>query len=68
MKKQTATALRHGLAIALFGVCALSGIAPTNTSAQDRLKTMPGYEQYQKMNREIPGSVKLDVLSVILTA
>src|SRR5207248_11659717 len=28
-------------------------------SAQDRLKTMPGYAQYQKMSREIPGSVKL---------
>ena len=26
---------------------------------QDRLKAMPGYEQYQKMSREIPGSVKL---------
>jgi hypothetical protein len=23
--------------------------------AQDRLKTMPGYAQYQKMAREIPG-------------
>ena len=65
MKKQTATALRHGLAIALFGVCGLSGIAPTNTSAQDRLKTMPGYEQYQKMSREIPGSVKPGALSVV---
>ncbi len=65
MKKQTATALRHGLAIALFGVCGLSGIAPTNTSAQDRLKTMPGYEQYQKMSREIPGSVKSGALSVV---
>jgi dipeptidyl-peptidase 4 len=65
MKKQTATALRHGLAFALFGVCVLSGIAPTNTSAQDRLKTMPGYEQYQKMSREIPGSVKPGLLSVV---
>ncbi len=27
--------------------------------AQDRLKAMPGYDQYQKMSREIPGSVKL---------
>jgi dipeptidyl-peptidase-4 len=65
MKKHTATALRHGLAIALFGVCVLSGIAPTNTRAQDRLKTMPGYEQYQKMSREIPGSVKPGLLSVV---
>ena len=32
--------------------------------AQDRLKTMPGYEQYQKMSGEIPGSVKLGALTV----
>jgi dipeptidyl-peptidase 4 len=32
--------------------------------AQDRLKTMPGYAQYQKMAREIPGSVKMGSLSV----
>src|SRR3954466_127669 len=28
-------------------------------SAQDRLKSMPGYDQFQKMSGEIPGSVKL---------
>ena len=33
-------------------------------STQDRLKTMPGYQQYQKMSREIPGSVKLGTLAV----
>lgn len=33
-------------------------------SAQGRLKTMPGYEQYQKMAREIPGSVKPGALAV----
>jgi dipeptidyl-peptidase 4 len=27
--------------------------------AQDRLKAMPGYDQFQKISREIPGSVKL---------
>jgi dipeptidyl-peptidase-4 len=27
--------------------------------AQDRLKAMPGYDQFQKIAREIPGSVKL---------
>jgi len=31
----------------------------TPLAAQDRLKAMPGYERYQKMSREIPGSVKL---------
>ena len=33
-------------------------------SAQDRLKSMPGYEQFQKTSREIPGSVKLGSLTV----
>ncbi len=33
-------------------------------AAQDRLKSMPGYEQYQKRSREIPGSVKLGSLAV----
>src|SRR5262249_13771921 len=42
-----------------------SGVAPTNISAQDRLKTMPGYEQYQKMSGEISGSVKSGSLSVV---
>ena len=32
--------------------------------AQDRLQAMPGFEQFQKMSREIPGSVKLGSLAV----
>src|SRR5262245_17414211 len=32
--------------------------------AQDRLKTMPGYEQYQKMSGQISGSVKSASLDV----
>lgn len=32
--------------------------------AQDRLKTMPGYVQYQKMRNEIPGAVKMGALQV----
>jgi dipeptidyl-peptidase-4 len=32
--------------------------------AQDRLPLMPGYDRYQRMTREIPGSVKLGSLSV----
>jgi dipeptidyl-peptidase-4 len=35
------------------------GVLWTPLGAQDRLKTMPGFDQYQKMSREIPGSVKL---------
>jgi hypothetical protein len=34
------------------------------TAAQDRLKTMPGYQQYQKMLQAIPGAVKLGSLGV----
>jgi dipeptidyl-peptidase 4 len=33
-------------------------------AAQDRLPLMPGYDRYQKMAREIPGSVKLGSLNV----
>jgi dipeptidyl-peptidase-4 len=32
--------------------------------AQDRVKTMPGYERYHKMRSEIPGAVKAGSLSV----
>ena len=39
-------------------------LSAASSSAQDRLKTMPGYEQYQKMSREIPGSVKTGALIV----
>lgn len=43
---------------------ALAAILPQSSFAQDRLKTMPGYEQFQKMNREISGSVKMGTLPV----
>ena len=69
MKKRTAIASRNGLVVALLVALGLNGGlgggAPATTNAQDRLKTMPGYEQYQKMSREIPGSVKLGALSVV---
>ena len=42
----------------------LLGLLPLAATAQDRLKTMPGYEQYQKMSREIPGALKLGALQV----
>lgn len=54
-----APAKRMLVALAL-GLAAL----PLTADAQDRLKTMPGYEQYQKMSKEIPGSVKLGSLFV----
>lgn len=47
-----------------FAIWALIGVICAYPSAQDRLKAMPGYEQYQKMAREIPGSVKLGSLAV----
>ena len=45
------------VAVAVAVVCVPVG-------AQDRLKAMPGYDQFQKMSREIPGSVKLGTLNV----
>ncbi|HKQ78270.1 MAG TPA: DPP IV N-terminal domain-containing protein [Blastocatellia bacterium] len=69
MKKRTAIVLRNGFIVALLASLSLNGnlrgVAPATTNAQDRLKTMPGYDQYQKMSREIPSSVKLGALSVV---
>jgi dipeptidyl-peptidase 4 len=45
---------------ALIACAALAAAA----SAQDRLKTMPGYEQYQRMSKEMTGAVKPGALSV----
>ncbi len=44
------------------GAVALAFVA--TPSAQDRLKNMPGYDRFEKMSREIPGSVKLGSLAV----
>jgi dipeptidyl-peptidase-4 len=41
----------------LYMVLTLTAL-PMRARAQDRLKSMPGYDQFQKMSREIPGSVK----------
>src|ERR1041385_6898297 len=40
------------------------GICSREALAQDRLKSMPGYDRYQKMSREITNAVKLGALSV----
>ena len=40
----------------------LAAVSPVN--AQERLKSMPGYEQYQKMSGQLPGSVKPGSLNV----
>ena len=52
---------RPRLGVALVGLTTVICAYP---SAQDRLKALPGYEQFQKMSREIPGSVKLGSLAV----
>ena len=55
----TATFVRAGLGLTLA-----AGAFHATAGAQDRLKTMPGYEQYQKMTRELPGAVKTGALGV----
>lgn len=61
MRNTTARASNKKTVVALI---ALLVIASAASIAQDRLKAMPGYEQYQKMSREIPGSVKMGSLAV----
>src|SRR5262245_62062659 len=41
---------------------------PVTMRGQDRLKTMPGYQQGQKARREAPGAVKLGWLGVTWNA
>jgi dipeptidyl-peptidase-4 len=55
----TTILVRAGLAL-MLAVGALHATA----GAQDRLKTMPGYAQYQKMSRQLPGAVKSGALGV----
>ncbi len=46
-----------------LAICAV-GLWQALPDAQDRLKTMPGYSQYEKMARELPGAVKSGALAV----
>lgn len=46
-------------------VLAASILFPATSGAQDRLKSMPGYEQYQKMSREMAGAVKTGAVQVV---
>ena len=56
------------LSLRLRGVVSLSVLvallAPGGAAAQDRLKSMPGYEQFQRVGRQISGSVRSGALSV----
>jgi dipeptidyl-peptidase 4 len=54
-----ATLLPVGLALTLSG-----WTVHQTAGAQDRLKTMPGYEHYRKMAGEIPGAIKSGALGV----
>ena len=58
---RSASTMRVTLA-ALTGVAILSAVV----GAQDRLKTMPGYEQYLRMSKELPTAVKMGDLSSVL--
>jgi dipeptidyl-peptidase-4 len=53
----------RGKAVAIVLITTFA-ILPLTSSAQDRLKTMPGYDQFQRVSVEIPGSVKSGTLSV----
>lgn len=48
---------------AAIGVAAAALAYQSPLVAQDRLKSMPGYDQYQRMSREIPASVTLGAIS-----
>ena len=58
------TTLRLRVAVPTLALAALALAAVPVADAQDRLPGMPGYDQYQKMSKEIPGSMKSGVLSV----
>jgi len=51
----------------LIGVAAVLMVYGVGGVAQDRLKTMPGYAQYQRVAREIPTAVKSGALSATWT-
>src|SRR5215510_7642017 len=61
MKNRIASKKYNGL-VAILAMA--FSILPITSRAQDRLKTMPGYDQFQKISKEIPGSVKLGTASV----
>jgi len=56
----------HSFSMPRWGFALLAALAMLagTIGAQDRLKTMPGYDQYQKMTKELTGAVKPGSLSV----
>jgi dipeptidyl-peptidase-4 len=59
------TVNRSGAAsrVMLVGLIAVA-LLPAAATAQDRLKTLPGYEQYLRMSKEMQGAVKSGALAV----
>jgi len=53
------TSTRRTMVTLALGLCLTAGL-----TAQDRLKTMPGYEQYLRMSKEMAGAVKPGSLAV----
>jgi dipeptidyl-peptidase-4 len=51
----------------MMAACLPVFLLPLHTRAQDRLKSMPGYERYQRMLRETTNAVKLGALAVTWT-
>ena len=61
MKHRMTAPATQRLAVVIAALLAVVSLA---VGAQDRLKTMPGYDQYQKMTKEIAGAVKTGQLVV----
>jgi len=60
---RSTTRSRSTLRLILAGTVGVA-ILSAAVGAQDRLKTMPGYEQYLRMSKEIPNAIKMGNLSV----
>jgi dipeptidyl-peptidase-4 len=59
----TTRTLAHPIG-ALLGAVTLASLLAASTAAQDRLKTVPGYEQYQQMSKELGTAVRSGALGV----
>jgi len=59
MTRRLAVALRL-----ILGLLALSAVGASPALAQDRIRTMPGYEQYQRMRGQMQGAVRSGALRV----
>src|SRR5688572_20057793 len=61
MKQRDGTVLNGRASRTAISLIALLSV-PSGASAQDRLKTMPGYDQYARVAPQIAGAVKLGAL------